>query len=461
MKNSSAASEVVRSPRLLPSLARSTVPRSLQSGLPAWPMLVLLAGFPVWWALGAAPFAPIGVAAIMLALMIHNGKLMLVPGLLPWFTFLIWAAASAINLPDGGTAVGFAQRLGNLAAVGIFMLYYTNAKENLDAKRVMSGIGVVWLTVVLLGLCAMAWPDFRLTTPVGVLLPGGLTKNPLVYDLVFPPLAEIQMPWGAPEPFNRPAAPFPYANSWGVAFALLTPCAVHLVVVARRWWSKVALLAMLTISLMPALATSNRGMLLGLAVGTGYVLIRVAARGQLARVAGLGLVVCGVVGALLASGALGNILGRQEYSDSTSGRLSIYDATFEATMKSPLLGYGSPRMDATIGISLGTQGYIWMLMFSFGFVGLGLFLYFLFSGIFYTWKAPGSAGLWLHGVLITAVAIIPYYSLDIMQMTTIALAMAILLRARTLGESLTWAPLGVREGRRSGRLAGMRIARRQ
>lgn len=408
--------------------------------LPAWPMVVLLSGFPIWWALGAAPFAPIGIAAIMAVLLLCKGDVKLTPGILPWFAFLAWAGVTVVNVPDGGTALGFAQRLGNLAAVGIFMVYYINAKENLSVKRLMYGVGTVWLTVVLLGLSAMAWPEVRLKTPIGSLMPEALTKNPLVYDLVFPPLAEIQQPWGAPVPFNRPAAPFPYANSWGVAFALLTPCALYLVVVAKRKWSKAAWLAMLAISFLPALATSNRGMLLGVAAGTAYVLIRIAARGQLVKVAGLALVAAGVVGTLMASGALAEILGRQQYSDSTSGRLRIYDATLTATLKSPWLGYGAPRMDSTIGISLGTQGYVWMLMFSFGFVGLGLFLYFLCSGIIYTWKSPGTAGLWLHGVLITSLAIIPFYSLDVMQLTIVALVMAVLLRARTTGESLDGHP---------------------
>lgn len=408
--------------------------------LPAWPMMVLLAGFPLWWALGAAPFAPAALALVMLALLLIRGRITLVPGLLPWFAFLLWVGAAAVNLPDGGAAVGYAQRLGNLAAVGIFMLYYVNARERLSARRLMAAVGVVWVTVVLLGLAAMVWPEFRLRTPIGAVLPGALTQNPLVYDLVMPPLAEIQQPWGAPEPFNRPAAPFPYANSWGVAFALLTPCALYLVTVARHWWSKLALLALLVVSFIPALATSNRGMLLGVAVGTGYVVLRIAARGQLVKVAGLALGVAAAVGALTASGALARILGRQEYSDSTSGRLRIYDATWAATLQSPLVGHGGPRMDATIGISLGTQGYIWMLMFSYGLVGLGLFLYFLGNGIIRTWQAPGTAGLWLHGVLITAVGIIPYYSLDIMQMTTVALAMAVLLRAKYHDEPLNGSP---------------------
>ncbi len=427
-----------------PADVRGTSPKL---ALPAWPMMVLLAGFPVWWALGAAPFAPIVIAAGMAALLVAKKDVKLVPGLLPWFAFLVWAAASFVNVPDGGTAVGFVQRLGNLCAVGIFMLYYINAKENLSAKRLLKGIGAVWLTVVVLGLCAMAWPEIQLKTPVGMLLPGSWTKNPLVYDLVFPPLAEIQQPWGAPEPYVRPAAPFPYANSWGVAFALLTPAVLYLLTVARNWWIKLALLAGVAISILPALATSNRGMLVGVAVGALYVLVRVGLRGQVLKVVGMGLVAASVAGALLASGALAEILGRQEYSDSTSGRFRIYDATLAATLNSPLLGHGAPRMDATIGISLGTQGYIWMLMFSFGFVGLALFLYFLCGGILRTWRAPGTAGLWLHAIPITALAIIPFYSLDIMQMTIVALALAVLLRAEYCGESLDPAATGKRLNR--------------
>ena len=58
---------------------------------------------------------------------------------------------------------------------------------------------------------------------IGLLLPEGITSNALVQNFFFPPLAEVQMPWGAPEPYNRPAAPFPYTNGWGSGFVLLTP----------------------------------------------------------------------------------------------------------------------------------------------------------------------------------------------------------------------------------------------
>jgi hypothetical protein len=399
-------------------------------------MYVLMAGFPLWWVLGAAPFAPTVIAMLMTALMVLRRRLDLVPGILPWFAFLLWAAGAAVNLPTAISLVGFAQRYGNLLAVGIFMLYYINARQTLNARNIINGILCVWASVVILGLIATQVPELRLWTPVGALLPRALTSNPLVYDLVFPPMAEIQRPWGAPEPFERPAAPFPYSNSWGVAFVVMTPVAIAALGTLRAHWKRAAVLLLLVASLVPALATGNRGMLIGTALAVAYVLVRTGARGHLLRVIALGAGAGLAIFALLASGTLERILGRQAYSDSTGGRLSIYAETLAAALKSPLLGHGAPRLDETIGVSLGTQGYIWLLMFSYGFVGLGLFVIFLAGGIIRTWHAPGHTGLWLHSVPVAGAGIAAFYSFDVMQLTVVGLVLAVLLRARYFGEKL-------------------------
>lgn len=404
--------------------------------LPAWPMYMLLAGFPLWWSLGAAPFAPVLLAILMAMLMVLRRRLDIVPGILPWFAFLLWAAGAAVTLPTAISAVGFAQRYGNLLAIGIFMLYYINARETLSPRKIINGVLCLWATVVVLGLIATQVPDLRLTTPVGALLPRALTSNPLVYDLVFPRMAEIQQPWGAPEPFERPAAPFPFSNSWGVAFVVMTPVAIAALSTIKTPWKRVPVLVLLGASLIPALATGNRGMLIGVALAVVYVLLRMGARGHLLRVVLLGAGMGLASFAFVASGQLGQILGRQEYSNSTGGRLSVYSETLAATLKSPLLGYGAPRLDETIGVSLGTQGYVWMLMFSYGFVGLGLFVIFLAGGILRTWHAAGNIGLWLHSVPVAAAGIAGFYSFDVMQLTVVALVLAVLLRARYFEEKL-------------------------
>ncbi|WP_367301627.1 O-antigen ligase family protein, partial [Arthrobacter globiformis] len=227
------------------------------------------------------------------------------------------------------------------------------------------------------------------------------------------------------------------SNSWGVAFVVMTPVAIAALGTFRARWGRAAILLLLAASLIPALATGNRGMLVGVAVAIAYVLVRMGCRGHLLRVAALGTVAGTAYFALIATGTLEQILGRQKYSDSTGGRFSLYAETLEATLKSPLLGYGAPRLEESIGVSLGTQGQIWMLMFSYGFVGLGLFAIFLLSGIFRTWHAAGNTGLWLHSVPVAAAAIAAFYSFDVMQLTVVALTLAVLLRARHYGEKLT------------------------
>jgi hypothetical protein len=400
--------------------------------LPAWPIMVLLAGFPVWWALGASPFMPMGLAVVMLVLMGLRGRTVTVPGLLGWGLFLLWVLASAISLRRTGSPIAYGQRVGELIAVGVFMLYIVNARHSLPRARIVKGLLVVWATVVGMGLLGMAFPDLRLSTPVGAILPGGLKTNELVADLVNPPLAEIQQPWGAPTPYLRPSAPFPYANSWGVAFVVLTPVVLYRLMQTRRTGLRLLLLGGLALSFLPALATSNRGMFIGLAVSVAYVVIRLAVRGQLlpaVAIVGSGAV---AFAAFVASGALETILGRQEYSDSTGGRMALYEATIKETLKSPFLGHATPRMEETIGVSMGTQGYVWMLLFCYGFVGLGLFMAFLVGAILRTARVPDTASLWLHSVPVAMLAMIPFYSFAVVQLTCVAVILALLLRERYL-----------------------------
>src|SRR5690606_35735061 len=166
--------------------------------------------------------------------------------------------------------------------------------------------------LVVLGTLGTIFPDVRITTPLAQVLPGSLLSNELVRELVQPRLAEVQEPWGVEEPFVRPAAPFPYTNSWGMAYAMLTPMMVLV-------WTKLssrALRVLLAIglagSLYPAVQTSNRGMLIALGVFTVYI----GVRHMLAGNGKVGLVVFGALGAvagvLAATGAFAAIAGRQE-----------------------------------------------------------------------------------------------------------------------------------------------------
>lgn len=406
-----------------------------QAVLPAWPLLAVLYGLPVFWVVGLTPFFSFGIAMIMLALLIARGGVQLIPGLLPWFGFLLWVVTSGVQLTGVLQGVGFLQRLADLSAVGIFMIYYANARERLTVAEILNGMIAVWFTIVGLGVLAVMFPDFQFTTPVGALLPGSISGNDVVHDLLFPKLAEVQLPWGAAEPFNRPAAPFPYTNSWGMAYVLLLPIAILVMVRAKRWRARIILVASIGLSLIPAVETSNRGMYVGLAIVWTIVVMRLVIRGRWVGAGSL-VVIVGSAAAVFAPRVVTMITERQSVSDTTGGRASVYEATWQSVSQSPLLGWATPRGDSTTGIALGTQGYAWTLLYSYGIVGFALFVIFLASVIIRTFRVRGDTALVLNSLVLTCLGTIWYYGLGTTQLTIVGLCAVVLLRSHRNGERL-------------------------
>ena len=399
--------------------------------LPAWPVLAMLWGFPVFWLLGATVLAGVGLTVVMLSYLAHHRATRFVPGVYAFTAFVVWVVPCVVMIDSASRLMGYAYRFSILMIVGTAFVYTISAGSRLGRRQIVNGLTFVWFFTIVGGIAGLLIPEVRLSTPVGLLLPQGLTSNEYVHDLFFPPMAEIQHPFGSPTEFVRPSAPFPYANSWGVAILLLTPVAVACFLQAGSRVLRGAIVIGLVAMIAPAMATSNRGMFAALVLAAVYVVVRLAIRDRAAPV--LTIAVLGVAGAvvLVANGLLTQINTRQEYGDSSGTRFSLYGETLERTLRSPLLGYGAPRPSVSEPlISAGTQGYVWMLMFSFGFVGLALFLTFLWGTMLRTWRAPGDIDLVLHSVLVVASIVIAVYGLDIMQMLAILLVAAVLLRRR-------------------------------
>lgn len=397
--------------------------------LPRWPLLAALYGLPFYWAMGLLPFIYMGLAAVMIGLLVTKARLSYLRGTGAYYGFLLWVGVSAISISGAGQMIGYVWRMGDLVAVGVFVLYYANSTR-LSPRDLVWALTYVWVVLILFGLAAMIFPHVRLSTPAGLLLPQAIMGNPLVTELVNPRLAEVQEPWGAESPYIRPAAPFPYTNSWGTAYVLLTPIAMSAMLMAKRWAARLALLTLLGISLLPAVATSNRGMFLGLAVVVAYASLRFLLLGKVVAilVVGLGSVMAAV--GLIMTGAVAEVLGRQEYSDSTGTRSSVYRATIQKTLESPLVGWGSPQEVVGVEVALGTQGYVWTLMFSFGFVGLGLFLAFLWGATLRTRKVTTTPEVLVHSVLVATCVMIMFYGLGSTQLLIVGLVCAMLLDRR-------------------------------
>ncbi|MFR0636643.1 O-antigen ligase family protein [Arthrobacter sp. LS16] len=404
-----------------------------RQALPRWPIFALFAAFPVWWFLGAVPVLPPVLATIMAFYLLNSKRVIILPGVAPWFLFIIWVAAAVVNVQGAGDLMGFGLRAMDIVLAGVSMLYVANAGSSLPKERIVNYLVIVWIAIVGLGFLALMIPETRLNTVLGSVLPGSVTSNELVRNLVTPALAEVQRPWGAPEPFVRPAAPFPYANSWGAAFAMLVPVIVARMAMMRHRALSVLLGVILALSFIPAVATSNRGMFVGLAIAVAYALFRHLGLGHWRMVAIIFSGVAALAVALVASGAVSGILGRQEYSDSTGGRLALYAKTWEQSLQAPILGHGTPRIDPTIGVSLGSQGFLWTLMFCYGFVGLALFLYFFAGGLLRTWRQSTVPDVWLHASVLGGICLIPFYGLSVLQLAVLTTVLTVLLRQRYVG----------------------------
>lgn len=401
--------------------------------LPGWPVLVMVAGLPVWWVSGLTPFVPILAALVLLGYLMMARTVRLVPGTLGLPALACWALVSTVMLDTQLRMVGFAVRWSALAVAALLLVYLTNAPARVSDHSLLIALTVVWATVVVGGFLGMLFPDGRLVTPVAGLLPATVLNNELVRDLVMPRFAEVQRPWGAPEAFVRPSAPFPYSNGWGCALALLTPSTLalrsRLSSAAGRWTLTVGMLA----SAVPAVATRNRGMVIILSASLlAYVIgcLRAGERRAALRagVAG-GLVVVGL-GAL---GLFSLIAERQLYSDTTTGRTSIYQATLAEVWRSPVIGFGAPRPSEELGIALGTQGALWMVLFSYGFVGAALLLGFLISLVGRTRAQRSPWRVWLHSVPVGALVACFFYGFDWVHLSAVVIPAAILLRARYPG----------------------------
>ncbi|MGV2984786.1 O-antigen ligase family protein [Microbacterium sp. AGC85] len=432
-------------PALISSPSRSLIAATDQDAsleveprvLPAWPVLTVLWGYPVFWLLGLLPFASVIMAIPMLALLIMRRRILFVPGILPWIGFVLWMIPSALMIDQLGRGVGLGVRFSQFLALAIIMVYIVNARTSLSPKRVFNGLTFIWVFIIIGGYLGMLFPEVQLTMTIGRLLPEAITSNDYVAELVFPTLAEIQTPWGAEEPFVRPSAPFSYTNGWGAAMAVLTPIAIGTAIGHRTaramWWLVIALV----LAIPPAIATTNRGLFLGIAGAVAYVLFCLLIRGRF--LAFFWVTMLGVAGTivLFLSGFLDGIVARQETVDTTEGRGDLYLETWERTLESPIIGFGAPRPSLMSEIHVGTQGAVWNAMFCFGLVGLFLFVGMIVMGAVRTFDAPNLSAVWVHASVVVTVFLSVFYGLD-RQLVFVGIALAVLLREKYLGRSSYW-----------------------
>ena len=181
-------------------------------------------------------------------------------------------------------------------------------------------------------------------------------------------------------------------------------------------------------SFVPAFLTLNRGMFLGLALALVYVAIRLVMRGNGKALLGLLGLVALVAVAFATLPVAERLSHRVQASSSTADRANLYQETIQRTLESPVFGYGGPRPSETKGApSVGTQGQVWMVMFSHGLPGVALFMGWLVWAYVRSIRERDPTGMALNTVLLVVIAESLYYGI----MTT-GLAVAMIAAALTL-----------------------------
>jgi hypothetical protein len=359
----------------------------------AWPLVVLLAGYPVWWALGLTTFVFIGSAIPMAVQLVRRRRLRFPPGFGLWALLLVWVLLGVLVLgetapgtmtPTGGAkVVAFALRVLQYTSITVVMLWIgTMSEREVPRRLVVSLLGVLFLLTVAGGVAGAAFPHASFATPLSYVLPRSLLDNGFVGRLTTVHLAQVQDVLGG---LGRPAAPYPYTNIWGYCYGLLLPWFVAGWMVGTSPVRKAVAVAVILVSLYPVVYSLNRGLWIGLALSAVYLAGRFALRGRLAPV---GLLTAGLAMgvALFAVTPLHTMVGeRVRHGHSNDTRSSLNEIAFRAALSSPVLGYGGTRQ--TVGSNqsiavgatpacplcgnrdVGSDGQLWNLLLQNGFVG--------------------------------------------------------------------------------------------
>jgi hypothetical protein len=390
---------------------------------PAWPINVLLVGYPLWWALGIADFMWIILAvpmtARMLAWAVHGSREVRVPaGFGIWLLFLVCAFAGAAvltitapgTLPSSLTArvLSYTNRTATYVGVTVLLLYTGNLTEReLSRRRLAWMLGLVAIYATAGGVAGMLAPHFQFSSPLQLLLPDRLQSNTFIRAATHPGLAQVQKVLSTPE--GRPKAPFDYTNIWGGCLTILLPWLIV------GWWPtgtrRQRLIAVLVviIACVPLLYSLNRAAWAGAAFSVSFVALRMAAQRGRAMIGmlGIGLVLAGLVAL---TSPLGNIVSQglvHPRSDALRARLSTLAVT--DALASPVIGYGDTRQQRgglkSIAIgptpkcpdcgnqAVGSSGQLWLLLECNGIVGAVLYLGFFGAGIWRYWRDRTPYGL--------------------------------------------------------------------
>ncbi|WP_433828437.1 hypothetical protein ACQP2E_03515 [Actinoplanes sp. CA-015351] len=433
-------------------------PRSVKNrSLPAWPVAGILLLYPLWWALGLGVLIFPLMAAPMLFMLVRRraaGRpVRLPPGFAWWAIFLIAVVVSiaALGADPAGTVAerasarlpAVAYKLSMYLSLTVLLIYAGNLTEaELSRHRLVRLLGGMFVLTVAGGLLGMVAGNFEFTSPVEWLLPSGVRSKGFVRSLVHPYAAQIMDLVGGEKP--RPAAPWGYTNTWGNNFCLLAGFMLVAAWASRSAGKKTLALLCVAISIVPAVASLNRGLWIGIGVLVAYVAIRYVLAGRLWIIAAV-LVAGGALWAAMVATPLGGtVQARLDNGKSNGVRSFLIEKAVEGFVASPVIGYGGTRNtlggrnSITVGESAGCErcgnftvggnGQIWQLLYSHGAVGTVGYLGFFGYGLWRFRRDRSPIGVAASGAIVTSFSAMLWYNSLVTPLAFMVLAYALLWR---------------------------------
>ncbi|MGE5291963.1 MAG: O-antigen ligase family protein, partial [Micromonosporaceae bacterium] len=357
---------------------------------PAWPITALLAGYPLWWALGVGDYMFVLLAIPMAAALYAwrrrgSRRIRLPPGFGMWLMFLVVMLAGAAMLtltaphtvrsPVSHRVLSFANRTADYGGVTVLLLYAGNLTEReLSRRRLAWLLGLLAVYTAAGGVAGMLDPSFQFNSPALMALPHSVQSNSFIQASMHPGFAQVENVIGVTQ--GRPKAPFDYTNTWGNCLSLLLPWLIV------GWWTygtrrqRMITVAVLAASVAPLVYSLDRGVWIGLGFAICYMAVRMAARGKLLL---LGTTCAAIVLAaivVLASPLHNVISQRMSHGHSNAIRTSLSSVAISDGLSSPVIGYGDTRQERgsphSIAIgptascrqcgqyAVGSNGQLWM-----------------------------------------------------------------------------------------------------
>jgi polysaccharide biosynthesis protein PslJ len=342
---------------------------------PTWPLAALIYGYPVWWLLGITSFLwPL--TGIFCAIQLAVRRDTRVPRTFGvWLLFLLMVLGSATRLEPSADVIVYAYRATVYFSGTALLLWVLNVPPVVPSSKIVDLLVTFWVIVVIGGFIGLVFGSVQFTSLFQRVFPEIAAKSGYLKILTDANLAEVQTFIGYT--IVRPSAPFPYTNWWGGIFAALIPFVFSTMAGRISSVRRAALASLLVLTVVPAVASVNRGMWASLGLGLVYFVIRLGMSGRIAAMAAALMAAIVIVVLVLASPLGGLVRDRLADEGSVPGRTIVVTQTISGVLDSPIFGHGVPaqaqRRTASLAVG-GTSGMAWLILYTAGIPAVIFFL---------------------------------------------------------------------------------------